>query len=146
MKLPRTSTGTVLSVAGQLLNYFSLERTTLINDTREALSIEAALYRATTGNTPRSFTRDQAAADLLIETNETVRDALRWISAVLPTDAPHDPATGIDDHLEHIRTWVSTPDFFTGRIPEVDEVLRVIARAQQAAESLTTCPAQRTAA
>ncbi|MGW1092471.1 hypothetical protein ACWD4L_41135 [Streptomyces sp. NPDC002596] len=46
------------------------------------------------------------------------------------------PDTGIDDHLEHIRTWVSTPDFFTGALPEPFEVIRVLQRAKQAAENL----------
>lgn len=146
MDLPRTSTGTILDVAGQFLSYFGLERTDLINTGREALSIEAAVFRAVTGRIPNAFTRDPKTAELLLETNEPTQEALAWISAVLPTDAPHDPDTGIDDHLEHIRTWVSTPDFFTGAVPEAFEVLRVLQRAKQAAENLAAVPAQRIAA
>ncbi|MEV6165770.1 hypothetical protein AB0L71_28425 [Streptomyces sp. NPDC052052] len=146
MNLPRTSTGTILDVAGQLLSYFGLERDSLVTPAREALSIEAALFRAVTGRIPTAFTRDPKTAELLLETNEPTQDALRWISAVLPTNAPHDPDTGIDDHLEHIRTWVTTADFFTGALPEPFEVLRVLDRAKQAAETLTAVPAQREAA
>jgi hypothetical protein len=144
MTLPRTSTSTVLDVAGQLLSYFGLERQELVGT--ERISIEAAVFRAVTGRIPNAFTRDPKTAELLLETNEPTQEALAWISAVLPTDAPHDPATGKDDHLEHIRTWVSTPDFFTGALPEPFEVVRVLQRAKQAAETLTTIPAQRTAA
>ncbi|WP_399559195.1 hypothetical protein OH809_45315 (plasmid) [Streptomyces sp. NBC_00873] len=146
LTLTRTSTGTILDVAGQLLSYFSLERTDLINTGREALSIEAAVFRAVTGRIPNAFTRDPKTAELLLETNEPTQEALAWISAVLPTDAPHDPDTGIDDHLEHIRTWVTTKDFFTGTLPEPFEVLQVLQQAKQAAEVLTAVPAQRTAA
>ncbi|MFF2411816.1 hypothetical protein [Streptomyces sp. NPDC058092] len=144
--LTRTSTGTILNVAGQLLSYFGLERTDLINTGREALSIEAAVFRAVTGRIPNAFTRDPHTAELLIETNEPTQEALAWISAVLPTDAPHDPDTGIDDHLEHVRTWASTPDFFTGVVPEAFEVLRVLQHAKQAVENLAAVPAQRIAA
>ncbi|WP_392838667.1 hypothetical protein [Streptomyces sp. LN500] len=144
LTLTRTSTGTVLDVATQLLSYFSLERQELVSTAR--LSIEAAVFRAVTGRIPNAFTRDPKTAELLLETNEPTQEALAWISAVLPTDAPHDPDTGNDDHLEHIRTWVSTPDFFTGTIPEPLEVIRVLQRAAQAAEHLAAIPAQRTAA
>ncbi|WP_331723396.1 hypothetical protein [Streptomyces atratus] len=146
LTLPRTSTGTILDVATQLLSYFGLERTDLINTSREALSIEAAVFQAVTGRIPNAFTRDPKTAELLLETNEPTQEALAWISAVLPTDAPHDPDTGIDDHLEHIRTWVSTPDFFTGALPTVPEVIGVVLRAKQTAESLAAVPAQRIAA
>ncbi|MFI6653251.1 hypothetical protein ACIBI8_37385 [Streptomyces sp. NPDC050529] len=146
MDLPRTSTGTILNVTAQILGYFSLERTDLVNTGREALSIEAAVFRAVTGRIPNAFTRDPKTAELLLETNEPTQEALAWISAVLPTDAPHDENTGIDDHLEHIRTWISTPDFFTGALPEPFEVVRVIECAKQAAEALTAVPAQRVAA
>lgn len=141
-----SSTGTVIDVATQLLNYFPLERNALINPNREALSVEAALFRAATGRIPNAFTSDPDRAELLIATNETVQDALRWISAVLPTDPPHDPETGIDNHLEHIRTWVSTEDFFTGELPEVFTVVGVMRRAKQAADTLAAPPAARTAA
>lgn len=141
-----SSTGTVIDVATQFLNYFPLERNALVNPNREALSVEAALFRATTGRIPAAFTRDSDTAELLISTNETVQDALRWISAVLPTDAPHDPDTGLDDHLEHIRTWVTTEDFFTGRLPEVFTVVGVLLRAKQAVDTLAEPPAARAAA
>lgn len=144
--LTRTSTGTILDVAAQLLSYYGLERTDLINTGREALSIEAAVFRAVAGRIPNAFTRDPQTAELLLETNEPTQEALAWISAVLPTDAPHNPDTSVDDHLEHIRTWVSTPDFFTGTVPTVSEVIGVVLRAKQTAEALAAIPAQRTAA
>lgn len=144
LTLPRTSTGTILNVASQLLSYSGLERQELVGTAR--LSIEAAVFQAVTGRIPNAFTRDPRTAELLLETNEPTQEALAWISAVLPTDAPHDPDTGIDDHLEHIRTWVSTPDFFTGTVPEPFEVVGVLQRAKQAAEHLAAIPAQRAAA
>ncbi|MGW1409439.1 hypothetical protein [Streptomyces sp. NPDC002403] len=146
MDLPRTSTGTILDVTAQHLSYYGLERTDLINTGQDALSIEAAVFRAVTGRIPDAFTRDPKTAELLLETSEPTQEALAWISAVLPTDAPHDPDTGIDDHLEHIRTWVSTTDFFTGAVPTVPEVIGIVLRAQQTAESLAAVPAQRIAA
>ncbi|WP_329203828.1 hypothetical protein [Streptomyces sp. NBC_01435] len=146
MNLTRTSTGTVLDIAAQLLSYYGLERTDLINTGRASLSIEAAVFRAVTGRIPNAFTRNPNTSELLLETNEPTQEALAWISAVLPTDAPHDPDTGVDDHLEHIRTWVSTPDFFTGAVPTVPEVIGVVLRAKQTAENLAAVPAQRAAA
>ncbi|MEE1812664.1 DUF6197 family protein [Streptomyces sp. BE133] len=146
LTLPRTSTGTILDIAAQLLSYYGLERTNLINTGQDAVSIEAAVFRAVTGRIPNSFTRDPKTAELLLETNEPTQEALAWISAVLPTDAPHDPDTGIDDHLEHIRTWVSTPDFFTEAVPTPFEVVGVLQRAKQTAENLAAAPAQRIAA
>ncbi|WP_093803939.1 hypothetical protein [Streptomyces sp. Wb2n-11] len=144
--MPRTSTGTVLNVTCQLLNYYGLERQLIANPADGALSIEAALFRATTDRTPNAFLGDDALAQLLIDTNETVQGALRWISAALPTDAPHDPNTDIDDHLEHIRTWVNDIDFFTQRQPSVSDVIGVLKRAAQLANTLTDIPAPRAAA
>jgi hypothetical protein len=138
-----SSTGTVLDLTAQLLNYFGLERHQIAEPNTQRLSIEAAVFRAVTGKTPNAFLNDTQHADLLIATNETVQEALRWISAVLSTDAPHDPDTGIDDHLEHIRTWVTEPDFFTHRLPELNDVIGVLLRAKQAADTLTDIPHQR---
>lgn len=139
-----SSTGTVLDVTAQLINYYGLERNHLVAPDGRGLSIEAALFRATTGNVPHAFHDDDDFADLLISTNETVQDALRWISVVLPTQPPHDDQG--DDHLEHIRTWVTEPDFFTRRLPNVSDVIGVLNRARQTADTLTDLPHQRPAA
>lgn len=138
-----SSTGTVLNITAQLLTYFGLDRELIANAKTGQLSIEAAAYRAVTGSTPNAFHDHAVHADLLIQTDEKVMDALRWISAVLPTDAPHDPATGIDDHLEHIRTWISEIDFYTQRQPNLSDVIGVLERAAQAADTLLDIPAPR---
>ncbi|WP_329126200.1 hypothetical protein [Streptomyces sp. NBC_01353] len=108
------------------------------------LHLAAVIFRAVTGKTPAAFTNDLPKALLLIQTNETVMGTLRWISAVLPTEPPHDEATGEDDHLEHIATWLEEPDFFTQRRPNTSDVIGVLGRTAQTADTLTDLPRQRT--
>ncbi|MFB7592397.1 hypothetical protein [Streptomyces sp. NPDC056169] len=110
------------------------------------LHLAAAVFRAVTGKTPTAFHDDIPKAVLLLETNETVMATLRWISAVLPTQPPHDEATGKDDYLEHITTWLDEPDFFTKRRPNTSDVIGLLGRAAETSDTLTDVPRQRTAA
>jgi len=142
-----SSTGLVLATTQDIVNYHGLVTTGWHFANRDGrLHLAAALYRAVTGTTPDSFyTRPQMAL-LLIESNETVMEAIRWISAVLPTEPPTDMDTGADDHLEHLDRWLGEEDFFTGRRPNVSDVIGVLIRAEQTADTLTDVPAPRLAA
>jgi hypothetical protein len=140
-----SSTGTVLRTTQQIVNYHGLIAETYPHFAHHdgRLHLAAAVFRAVTGKVPHAFFADFSKALLLIETNETVMDALRWLSAVLPTQPPHDPYTGKDDHLEHISTWLEEPDFFLQRRPNVSDVIGALERAAQAADTLTDIPHQR---
>jgi hypothetical protein len=142
-----SSTGTVLRTTRQILNYQGLISETYPHFAHHdgRLHLAAAVFRAATGKTPNAFHDNFPQAVLLIQTNETVMDALRWISAVLPTEPPHDPDLGSDDYLEHISTWLEEPDFFLQRRPNTSDVIGVLERAAQAADTLTDVPAPRTA-
>ena len=101
------------------------------------------MFHAVTGRAPHAFLDDPAYARLLIETNEPVMTALRWISRVLPTEAP-DSGNG-DDVIEHLAGWLTQRDPFLGRRPNTSDVLGILTRAARAADSTATVPAQRAA-
>ncbi|MFD3516295.1 hypothetical protein [Streptomyces sp. NPDC058657] len=143
-----SSTGTLLRLTADTITDFGLERDQLANPATGALSLEAAVYRAVTGTTPNAFTDPTATqyADVLITTNTTVMEVIAWISVVLPTEPPGDSASGGDDHLEHLRTWTTENDFFTGVLPTPAEVTGILLRAAQTADNLTDVPTPRPAA
>ncbi|MFE1230281.1 hypothetical protein [Streptomyces sp. NPDC058745] len=142
--MPKTETGLILRTAQQLMNHHGLIDPDTGNfatcDGR--LDIAAAVYRAVTGKVPGSFLNDPAYARLLIETNEPVMAALRWVSRVLPSDPP-DSDTG-DDVIEHLAGWLATSEPFLGhRRPNTSDVIGVLDRAARAADATSTLPAQR---
>jgi hypothetical protein len=102
------------------------------------LHVATAVYRAVTGATPASSRTWPALAQTLIESNPVVMDAIRWISAVLPSMPPIDTATGADDYLAHLDRWLDETDSLTGRRPNVFDVIGVLVRAEQTADALTT--------
>lgn len=113
-------------------------------DTTGRLDLVAAVFVTATGKTPACFTHDTDLSQLLIETNEPVMTALRWISTVLPTEAPADDLDAPDDVIEHIAGWLADRDPFLGRRPGPADVIGVLERA--AAEAGAPIPRQRTAA
>ncbi|MFD9721050.1 hypothetical protein [Streptomyces sp. NPDC059076] len=146
--MPNTSTATVLRTACQLANYYGLtpHDHPQLTDTHGRLDPIAAVFRAVTGKTPHCFTNDIDQALLLIRTNETVMDALAWISAVLPTRSNTDPELTDDnghqpeDHIEHIASWYATTDFYLQRCPNLCDVIGTFQRAAQTAETLPDIP------
>jgi hypothetical protein len=134
------STSTVLRTTQTIVNYYGLNDPghPHFADLDGHLDLTAAVFRAVTGKTPNAFLTDADLSLLLITTNEQVMDAIEQISAVLPTDAPQDPDTGLDDHVEHLATWLDTVDFFLGRKPGVADVIGVLDRAARAADTLAT--------
>ncbi|GAA0500873.1 hypothetical protein [Streptomyces olivaceiscleroticus] len=110
------------------------------------LHLAAAPFYAAETYLPRAFFTDEEASIRLIQCSAETMSALRWISAVLPTEPPTDPDTGAVDYLEHISHWLTEDDFFTGRRPNATDVLKVLDHAIQAAQNLTDIPAPRTAA
>ncbi|MFB7867417.1 hypothetical protein [Streptomyces sp. NPDC056069] len=143
-----SQTGHILRTAQDLLNQHGLLSSDLGNfaDNEGRLDITAAIYRAATGETPNSFINDPKDARRLIEANEAVVTAVRWVSAVLPTQPPHDPDSGIDDHIEHLAYWLLEPDIFLGRYLNTSDVIGVLGRAADAADNVTDIPQQRPAA
>jgi hypothetical protein len=143
-----STTGTYLRAAKTLANFFGLldhghGPNYAHPDGR--LHPAAVIYRAVTGTTPNEMYDSPDAARALIQANPAVMTALRWLSAVLPTEAPGDDITG-DDHLEHIETWWAENDFFLHRRPGQHEFAELLDRAAQAADHLSDIPAPRTAA
>ncbi|MEU1078221.1 hypothetical protein ABZ404_37155 [Streptomyces sp. NPDC005878] len=141
-----SQTGTDLRTAKTLANFFGvLDHGQHYAHPDGRLHPAAVIYRATTGTTPTEFYDNPDTARALIQSNATVMTALRWVSAVLPTQPPGDDITG-DDHLEHLDTWWSENDFFLHRRPNTCEFIGILDRAAQAADTLTDLPAPRTAA
>ncbi|MFF6844696.1 hypothetical protein ACFY8X_38900 [Streptomyces tanashiensis] len=135
--------GLILRTTQQVMNDHGLLDPDLGNfaDHDGRLDIAGAVFRAVTGRTPHTFLNDPAYAQLLIETNEPVMDALRWISRVLPTDAP-DSGNG-DDVIEHLAGWLSQRDPHLGhRRPNTNDVIGLLDRAARASESTGTVPRQ----
>lgn len=143
-----SETGLILRTTQQIVNYFGLIAPghPHFADREGRLDIAGAAFRAVTGTTPNAFLDDPDTARLLIETNEPVMTAIRWVSAVLPTLPPHDDNTGIDDHIEHLAAWLSDTDPYLGRRPNTSDVVGVLERAADAADNVTDVPRQRTAA
>ncbi|MGW5529467.1 hypothetical protein [Streptomyces xanthochromogenes] len=142
-----SSTGCILRTAQTLASYYGLTTQTMAEHPHLAtldgrLHPAATIYRAVTGTTPNAFLTDQNMATALIVANPSVMEALRWLSACLPTQPPGDDDTG-DDHLEHLITWWDETDFFLGRRPNTPDFIGLLARAAQAADTLLDIPAQR---
>ncbi|MFF1916183.1 hypothetical protein ACFVYE_32270 [Streptomyces sp. NPDC058239] len=148
LTLPRTSTGTILRTAAHVLNYYGLHTGKQFASADGRLDICAAVFRAATGKTPNCFLTDEDAALLQIQVCEPAMDAIRMLSAVLPTLPPTDLNTGADDHIEHVCHWAMTP-VWTGNAddqpPSMPEVIGAVLRAAQAADALTDFPHQNAA-
>ncbi|GAA2770597.1 hypothetical protein XF35_39135 [Streptomyces platensis subsp. clarensis] len=143
-----SETARLLRAAQQVLHEHGLLDSDLGNfaDPDGRLDIVAAIYRAATGTTPDCFINAPKIARQLIDANELVTDAIRWVSAVLPTYPSHDQGTGIDDHIEHLAFWVLEPDFFLDRCPNTSDAIGVLGRAAQTADACTDIPDLRPAA
>ncbi|MEU6979667.1 hypothetical protein [Streptomyces sp. NPDC046371] len=143
-----SETGRILRITQDIANQNGLITQAWLNyalpDGR--LHLAAAIYRAATGETPDVFYDNVAASERLIHANQPVMTALRWISAVLDTWPPHDGDTRRDDHLEHITTWLDQPDFLTGARPNTSDVIGVLIRTAETADTLTDIPRPRAAA
>ncbi|MGS2592081.1 DUF6197 family protein [Streptomyces hebeiensis] len=143
-----SSTGTILRTAAQLLNYHGLHTGDHFASNTGQLDLNAAIFRAVTGKTPNAFLTDDDQALLLITTNEPAMDAIRMLSAVLPTEPPTDDETGLDNHIEHLAWWASyAPNPDRGwPAPTVSEAIGALHRAAQTADTLTDIPTHRAAA
>ena len=139
-----SETGVILRTTQQVLNHHGLIDPDHSNftDAHGRLDIASAAFRAVTGRTPHAFLDDAVYARLLIETNEPVMTALRWVSRVLPTEAP-DSGNG-DDVIEHLAGWLTQRDPFLGRRPNTSDVLGILERAARASESTQSVPHQTT--
>lgn len=135
-----SSTGTILRTAAQLLHEFGLHTGEQFadNDTGR-LDVCAAIYRAVTGSTPNCFLTDEDMALLLIGSNPDVWDAIRMVSAVLPTPpctTPIAPGYEVPDYVEHVSNWACTTPVFGDRPPTTAEVIGVLLRAASTADNL----------
>ncbi|MEU1133536.1 hypothetical protein ABZ383_27390 [Streptomyces sp. NPDC005900] len=134
-----SSTGTILRTAAQLYAYHGHHDGPHFAATDGRLDPAAAIFRAVTGHTPHAFTNDDETALLLITTNQPAMDAIRTLSAVLPTQPP--TTDGIPDHIEHIATLTAYAAL--GQPPAgPDTVLGNLHRAAQAADVLNAFPTQ----
>ncbi|MFE4915890.1 hypothetical protein ACFRCX_30775 [Streptomyces sp. NPDC056652] len=124
-----SSTATVLYTAAELLNHYGLHTGDHFASTNGHLDINAAIFRAVTGSAPNCFLDNDDRALLLIQTNEPAMEAIRALSAALPTEPPTDPETGADDYIEHLAGWATTAPIGHGAPPTELEVIGVIVRA-----------------
>ncbi|GHJ34266.1 hypothetical protein TPA0910_86990 [Streptomyces hygroscopicus subsp. sporocinereus] len=136
-----SSTGTVLRTTRDIVNYYGLWTGEQFATRDGRLDLSAAIYRAVTGQTPNCFLNDEDMALLLIETNPVVMEAIRMVSAVLPTQpctTEVDPGYEVPDYVEHVSNWASTASVFAQQPPTVSEVLGLLARAADTADNLAT--------
>ncbi|CAM5507691.1 hypothetical protein SANTM175S_07219 [Streptomyces antimycoticus] len=76
---------------------------------------------------------------LLIETNPDVWDAIRMVSAVLPTQpctTEITPGYEVPDYVEHVSNWAATAPVFADQPPTVSEVIGLLTRAADTADNL----------
>ena len=139
-----SSTGTLLRTAVQLLNHHGIHTGRNFVGPGGELDICAAIFRAATGKVLNCFHNDEDASLLQIQACEPAMDAIRMLSDVLDTQPPTDPATGKDDHIEHVCDWAINPH---GRpAPSPSELIGRILRAAQTADTLTDPRTDRIAA
>ncbi|MFI6055469.1 hypothetical protein ACIBCO_35955 [Streptomyces violascens] len=136
-----SSTGCILRTAQTVANHFGLTTALMAEDPHLAtldgrLHPAATIYCAVTGTTPDAFLTDQDMATAVIETNESVMEAIRWISVCLPTQP-----TG-DDHLGHLFTWWDETNLRLGGHPNTPDFIGLLDRAAATADTLTDIPAQ----
>lgn len=139
-----SSTGTVLRTTRDIVNYYGLWTGDQFATNDGRLDLVAAIYRAVTGSTPNCFLTDEDMALLLIETNAVVMDAVRMVSAVLPTQpctTEVAPGYEVPDYVEHVSNWACTAPVFSTRPPTVSEVIGVLDRAADTADALAGYPA-----
>jgi hypothetical protein len=136
--MSETSTGTILRTAAELLDHFGLWTGPQFADNRTGrLDICAAIYRAVTGSTPNCFVTDENNASTLIENNPDAYDAIKVVSAVLPTE-PSTTDVGpyeMTDYVEHVSNWAATTPVFGDRPPTTAEVIGLLLRAADTADS-----------
>lgn len=99
-----SATGTILRTAAQLYAYRGRHTGDHFAHTDGRIDETAAVYLAVTGHIPDVFHTDSDMAVLLITANQPAMDALRALSAVLPTPPP-DSHGRPDDPIEHIAWW-----------------------------------------
>jgi len=134
------STGTILRTAAQLLHEFGLHTGEQFADNNTGrLDVCAAIYRAATGSTPNCFLTDEDMASTLIGSNPDVGDAIRMVSAVLPTPPCTTevvPGYEVPDYVEHVSNWAATAPVLADLPPTVSEVMGVLERAADTADNL----------
>lgn len=89
-------------------------------------SITAAIYLAIYGTLPAVFATDDDLALLVLRGDTQAMDAIRALSAALPTEPP--ATDGTDDHIEHLEAWASTPAIGDTNPPSTSEVIGRILR------------------
>lgn len=138
-----SSTGTILRTTREIVLYFGLWTGEQFASHDGRLDLSAAIYRAVTGSTPNCFLTDEDMALLLIESNPDVIDAIRMVSAVLPTPPCTTeivPGHEVPDYVEHVSNWACTTPVFADRAPTTSEVIGVLLRAADTADRLAAAP------
>jgi hypothetical protein len=145
----RSSTGTILRTTRDIVSYYGLWTGEHFATPDGRLDLSAAIYRAVTGSTPNCFLDDEDMALLLIESNPDVIDAIRMVSAVLPTQPCTTeivPGYEVPDYVEHVSNWASTAPVLAQQPPTVSEVIGVLTRAADTADNLAGTHPVRSAA
>lgn len=137
--MPETSTGLILRTAADILNYYGLHTGEQFATNTGSLDVCAAIYRAVTGSTPNCFLTDENDASTLIESNVDVFDAIKAVSAALPTEPSTTdvgPDRAMTDYVEHVSNWAATVPVFGDHPTTLSEVIGVLTRAADKADQL----------
>nr|WSX25506.1 hypothetical protein OG690_38125 [Streptomyces tubercidicus] len=103
-----------------------------------SLDICAAIYLAAYGKQPAEFETDEDYSTTLIELSYEARQAIKALSASLPTEPPTvESAPGYEEpsHLEHVSRWASTGQFPDEQPPTAAEVTDHLVRTADALDS-----------
>ncbi|WP_448333534.1 DUF6197 family protein [Streptomyces sp. DSM 41534] len=145
----RSSTGTILRTTREVVSYYGIWTGEQFATNDGRLDLSAAIYRAVTGETPNCFLTDEDMALLLIETNAPVMEAIRMVSAVLPTQpctTEISPGYEVPDYVEHVSNWAAAAPVFADQPPTTAEVIGVLTRAADTADNLAGISPVRSAA
>ncbi|MFE7547022.1 DUF6197 family protein [Streptomyces gardneri] len=130
-----SETARTLRAAAHAAIHHGLQAGPHFADTDGRLDIVAAIFVGATGKTPHAFTTDNSTASLLIETNEPTMAAIYAVSDAIGTDVPTDSETGAPCHIEHLAYWQADKQHTTGQPPTDAEVVDLLLRAANAADT-----------
>lgn len=144
------STAGTLRRAAHLINHRGLHTgDEFVDQATNAPDLAAAIFVAAENHVPAEFYTDENTSIEIIAASAPTIAAIRTLSDSLITSAPYTeiaPAVEVPDYIEHVSSWAATNHAFGNRPPTVSEVIGALHRAAQAADTLASFPAQRTAA
>jgi hypothetical protein len=131
-------TANILRYAARILTERGLHTSHQFAAPDGSLDICAAIYIAAYGKEPLEFATDEDFSAELIQLSYDAMDAIKALSASLPTEPPTiEVAPGYEEpsHLEHVSRWASDGQFPDEEPPTQAAVIEVL---QRTADALDT--------